>query len=40
MGKVSPGVLSAPHEVLTPQEWRQLGRDRRRFVPRSVHADW
>ena len=40
MGKVTPGVLSAPHEVLTPEEWRRLGRERRRFVPRSGQADW
>ena len=40
MGKVSPGVLSEPHEVLTPEEWRQLGRERRKFVPRSSHAEW
>ena len=40
MGKVSPGVLAEPHEILTPQEWRQLGRDRRKVVPRSSHAEW
>src|ERR1700751_3204279 len=40
MGKVSPGVLSAPHQILTPQEGRRLGRERRRFVPRSSHAEW
>ncbi len=40
MGKVSPGVLSEPHEVLTSQEWRQLGRQRRKLVPRSSHAEW
>ena len=40
MGKVSPGVLAEPHEILTPEEWRQLGRDRRKFVPRSSHAEW
>ena len=40
MGKISPGVLAEPHEILTPQEWRQLGRDRRRVVPRSSHAEW
>src|ERR1700761_8675033 len=39
MGKVSPGVLSEPHEVLTSQEWYQLGRKRRKFVPRSSHAE-
>ncbi len=40
MGKVSPGVLSAPHEVLTPEQWRKLGRERRRFVPRAGQAEW
>ena len=40
MGKVSPGVLSEPREVLTSEEWRQLGRKRRKFVPRSSHAEW
>src|SRR5450631_3780088 len=40
MSKISPGVLSEPHEVLTPEEWRQLGRERRKFVPRSSHAEW
>jgi uncharacterized protein (DUF2252 family) len=33
-------VLSAPHEVLTSQEWHQLGRERRKAVPRSSHAEW
>src|ERR1700689_522916 len=40
MGKVSPGVLSEPHAVLTSEEWRELGRKRRKFVPRSSHAEW
>jgi uncharacterized protein (DUF2252 family) len=40
MVRVSPGVLAAPHEVLTPLEWRQRGRERRRTVPRSSHAEW
>ncbi len=40
MSKVSPGVLSEAHEILTPEEWRQLGRERRRLVPRSSHAEW
>jgi uncharacterized protein (DUF2252 family) len=40
MGKISPGVLSEAHEVLTPQEWRQRGKQRRKFVPRSSHAEW
>src|SRR3979411_820537 len=37
MSKISPGVLSEAHEILTPEEWRQLGRERRKFVPRSRH---
>ena len=40
MGKLSPGVLAESHEILTPEEWRQLGRERRKFVPRSSHAEW
>jgi len=40
MSKISPGVLSEAHEILTPEEWRQLGRERRKFVPRSSHAEW
>ncbi len=40
MAKVTPGVLSEPHQVLTPLEWRRLGRERRRFVPRSAHGEW
>src|SRR5882757_9518658 len=40
MVKISPGVLSEAHEILSPQEWRQLGRERRKFVPRSDHAEW
>src|SRR3984893_6229457 len=40
MSRISPGVLSAPHPVLSPQEWRQLGRERRKLVPRSSHAEW
>ena len=40
MAKMSPGVLSEAHEILTPEEWRQLGRERRKFVPRSSHAGW
>jgi len=37
---MSPGVLAPPHEVLSPQEWRQEGRSRRASVPRSSHAAW
>jgi uncharacterized protein (DUF2252 family) len=40
MGKMSPGVLAPPHEVLTPDEWRARGRKRRRLVSRSSHAQW
>ncbi len=40
MAKMSPGVLAPPHEVLTPQEWRARGRERRRLVSRSDHAQW
>ena len=37
---MSPGVLAPPHEILTPQEWRLRGRERRTAVPRSSHAQW
>ena len=37
---MSPGVLAPPHDVLTPDQWRQRGRDLRRQVPRSSHAEW
>jgi uncharacterized protein (DUF2252 family) len=40
MSKVSPGILAPPHEVLTPDEWRARGRERRMLVPRSSHAQW
>ncbi len=40
MSKMSPGVLAASHEVLTPDEWRAKGRARRGSVPRSSHAQW
>jgi uncharacterized protein (DUF2252 family) len=40
MSKTSPGVLAPPHEVLTPDEWRSRGRERRRRVPRLSHAQW
>jgi uncharacterized protein (DUF2252 family) len=40
VSKTSPGVLAPPHEVLTPDEWRSRGRERRRLVPRSSHALW
>jgi uncharacterized protein (DUF2252 family) len=40
MSKVSPGILAPPHEVLTPDEWRAKGRERRTSVSRSSHAQW
>ncbi len=40
MSKISPGVLAPPHEVLTPDEWRARGRERRRLTPRLSHAQW
>ena len=40
MTRMSPGVLSPPHELLTPDEWRRRGRDRRAKVPRQSHAQW
>jgi uncharacterized protein (DUF2252 family) len=40
MSKASPGVLAPPHEVLTPDEWRATGRERRKLVPRLSHAQW
>jgi uncharacterized protein (DUF2252 family) len=40
MTRVSPGVLAPPHELLTPQEWRQRGREIRKAVSRASHAQW
>ena len=40
MGKMTPGVLAPPHEVLTPDEWRASGPCAARSVPRSSHAEW
>jgi uncharacterized protein (DUF2252 family) len=40
MNRMSPGVLAPPHELLTPDEWRQRGRERRRSVPLLSHAQW
>jgi uncharacterized protein (DUF2252 family) len=40
MTRISPGVLAPPHELLTPQEWRQRGRQRRKVVSRASHAQW
>jgi uncharacterized protein (DUF2252 family) len=40
MSMITPGVLGPPHEVLTPDEWRAWGRERRRVAARSSHAQW
>ncbi len=40
MSRTSPGVLAPPHEVLTPDEWRARGRERRKVTARSSHAEW
>jgi uncharacterized protein (DUF2252 family) len=40
MSKITPGVLAPPHEVFTPGEWRAKGREQRRTVSRSSHAQW
>ena len=40
MSRTSPGVLAPPHELLTPDEWRQRGREQRRVAPRSSHGQW
>jgi uncharacterized protein (DUF2252 family) len=40
MTRMSPGVLAPPHELLTPEEWRQRGREMRRAAPRHSHAQW
>ena len=40
MSKISPGVLAPPREVLTPDEWRASGRERRHSASRSSHAQW
>jgi Uncharacterized protein conserved in bacteria (DUF2252). len=40
VSRISPGVLAPPREVLTPDEWRARGRERRSLVPRSSHAQW
>ena len=40
VSKISPGVLAPPREVLTPDEWRARGRERRSFASRSSHAQW
>jgi uncharacterized protein (DUF2252 family) len=40
VAKLTPGIVSPPHEVLTPEEWRRVGRARRKHVSRSSHAEW
>jgi uncharacterized protein (DUF2252 family) len=40
MARMSAGVLAPPHELLTPEEWRQRGRDQRSQVPLVSHAQW
>ena len=40
MPRVTPGIVSPPHQILSPEEWRRLGRARRKQVPRSSHGEW
>jgi uncharacterized protein (DUF2252 family) len=40
VAKLTPGIVSPPHEVLAPEEWRRLGRARRKLASRSSHAEW
>jgi uncharacterized protein (DUF2252 family) len=40
VAKLTPGIVSPPHEVLAPEEWRKLGRARRKRISRSSHAEW
>jgi uncharacterized protein (DUF2252 family)/NTP pyrophosphatase (non-canonical NTP hydrolase) len=40
MSKISPGVLSPPREVLTPDEWQARGRARRERVSLAEHSYW
>jgi len=40
MNKMSPGVLAPSHELLTPDEWRSRGRERRELAPRLSHGQW
>jgi uncharacterized protein (DUF2252 family) len=40
VAKITPGIVSPAHEVLAPEEWRKLGRARRKEVSRSSHAEW
>ena len=40
MSRMSPGVLAPPHELLTPQEWQQKGREQREAAPLRGHGQW
>jgi uncharacterized protein (DUF2252 family) len=40
MSRMSPGVLASPHELLTPQEWQQKGREQREAAPLPGHGQW
>jgi uncharacterized protein (DUF2252 family) len=40
MSRMSPGVLAPPHELLTPEEWRQRGRAKRKEAPHAGHGQW
>jgi len=40
MTRMSPGVLAPPRELLSPEEWRQRGREQRGHVPLVSHAHW
>src|SRR5262249_38153723 len=40
VARMTPGIVSPPHEILSPEEWRKLGRARRKVVSRSSHAEW
>ena len=40
MSRMSPGVLAPQHELYTPDEWRQQGRERCKMTPRLSHALW
>ena len=37
---MSPGVLAPPRELLSPEEWKQRGREQRGHVPLVSHAQW
>ncbi len=40
MSRMSPGVIAPPHELLTPDEWRGRGHEKRSLVPRLSHGQW